>query len=61
MRRIECASVYAFEPNPESYERLLSNVEINGLLDRVIAKPWAIAEYEGRAELLVSHELGGWE
>jgi FkbM family methyltransferase len=53
------ANVYAFEPNPESYERLLSNVETNGLLDRVIAKPWAIAENEGRAELLVSHDLGG--
>ena len=53
------AIVYAFEPNPESYDRLLSNVELNGFVDRVIAKPWAISEKEGRAELLVSHELGG--
>jgi FkbM family methyltransferase len=53
------ASVYAFEPNPESYDRLVSNIEMNGFSDRVIAKPWAIAEKEGRAELLVSHELGG--
>lgn len=53
------ARVYAFEPNPESYERLLSNVETNDLMDRVIAKPWAIADQDGRAELLVSNELGG--
>lgn len=53
------ARVYAFEPNPESYERLLSNVDANGLMDKVIARPWAIAEKEGRAELLISRDLGG--
>ena len=53
------AKVYAFEPNPESYERLLSNVESNGLKDRVVAKPWAITDHDGRAELKVSNELGG--
>lgn len=53
------ARVHAFEPNPECYERLLSNVEMNGLMDRVTAKPWAIADSDGRTELLVSNELGG--
>jgi FkbM family methyltransferase len=53
------ARVYAFEPNPESYDMLLSNVNTNGLMDRVIARPWAVASKEGRADLLVSRELGG--
>ena len=53
------ARVYAFEPNPESYDMLLSNVNTNGLMDRVIARPWAVASNEGRADLLVSRELGG--
>jgi FkbM family methyltransferase len=53
------ARVYAFEPNPESFERLLSNVETNGLTDGVTARPWAIDDKDGRATLLVSNELGG--
>jgi len=53
------ARVFAFEPNPESFARLLENVEANGLSDRVVAKPWAIGAQDGTAELLVSEELGG--
>jgi FkbM family methyltransferase len=53
------ARVYAFEPNPECYERLVSNLELNGLTDRVVARPWAISDKNGQAELLVSNELGG--
>ncbi|HEV2385731.1 MAG TPA: FkbM family methyltransferase [Candidatus Acidoferrales bacterium] len=53
------ARVYAFEPNPESYETLLSNVERNGFVDRVEAKPWAITDKQGIGELIVSNELGG--
>jgi len=50
--------VDAFESNPESCDGLLSNVESNGLTDRVITKPYAIAEKDGRAALAVSRELG---
>lgn len=53
------ARVYAFEPNPESFDRLVSNVAKNGLMDRVTAEPLAITDRNGRAELLVSNELGG--
>lgn len=53
------ARVYAFEPNPESYDRLVSNVESNRLTEQVVARPWAISDREGLAELLVSRELGG--
>lgn len=53
------AKVYAFEPNPENYERLRTNVQQNGLENRVIAQPWAISDREGTAELMVSEELGG--
>ncbi|MFZ0820068.1 MAG: FkbM family methyltransferase [Candidatus Acidiferrales bacterium] len=53
------ARVYAFEPDPESFERLLSNVELNGFSESVVAKPWAISDHAGSADLLVSKELGG--
>jgi FkbM family methyltransferase len=53
------ARVYAFEPDPESFERLVSNVELNGFSDRVVAKPWAISDRSGSVELMVSRELGG--
>jgi FkbM family methyltransferase len=53
------AHVYAFEPNPDSFERLLLNVRENGFSDRVVARPWAIASKEGPATLLISNELAG--
>jgi FkbM family methyltransferase len=53
------ARVYAFEPDPENFERLVSNVELNRLSDNVVAKPWAISDQTGPSELLVSIELGG--
>jgi FkbM family methyltransferase len=52
------AKVYAFEPNPESYSRLLENIKINGFGDRVVAKPWAISGSEGTAQLFVSADAG---
>ena len=36
------ATVYAFEPVPASYERLIQNVERNGFTDRVVAVRCAI-------------------
>ncbi len=53
------ARVYAFEPDPDSFERLLSNVGLNGFSNRVVAKPWAISDRAGFSELMVSSELGG--
>jgi FkbM family methyltransferase len=53
------AYVYPFEPNPDNYERLVSNIERNGLTGRVIARPWAISSTDGSAQLMVSSELGG--
>ncbi len=53
------ARVYAFEPDPKSFERLVSNVELNGFSELVIARPWAISDHTGSSELMVSRELGG--
>jgi FkbM family methyltransferase len=53
------ATVYAFEPDPESFERLVSNVKLNGFSDRVVAKPWAISDFTGSSELMVSTQIGG--
>lgn len=53
------ARVFAFEPAPRVYQLLKQNVADNGLSDRVRTFPEAIAEREGRAELLISPVLGG--
>lgn len=53
------ARVFAFEPAPEVYRLLERNVADNGLADRVRTFPEAIADREGRAELLISPALGG--
>lgn len=53
------ARVFAFEPAPEVYRLLERNIADNGLADRVRAFPEAIADREGRAELLISPALGG--
>jgi len=53
------AKVYAFEPEPENYSRLLYNVKQNALEDRIVARPWAIADHAGAADLKVSRDCGG--
>ena len=53
------ARVYAFEPEPESFARLLYNIKLNALEDRVVARPWAIADHAGSARLMVSRDCGG--
>ena len=53
------AIVYAFEPVPESYERLLHNVAKNGFAHQVTALPYAVSDYDGTAELMVSESYGG--
>lgn len=53
------AKVYAFEPFIDSFQTLISNVKINGLGSYVVAKPWAISEFDGFLELICSDNLGG--
>ena len=53
------ATVYAFEPVPESYERLVRNIARNGFADRVKAVQCAISDHDGSAEMLVSESKGG--
>ena len=52
------AKVFAFEPVPESFERLLFNVKQNGFTDRVTAVQCAIGENNSEAEMFVSASLG---
>jgi FkbM family methyltransferase len=53
------AQVYAFEPSPDSYQTLQSNIKTNGFDDRVVAKPWAVGAENGTVELICSDWLGG--
>jgi FkbM family methyltransferase len=53
------ATVYAFEPVPRSYKRLVANVERNGFANRVTVVQCAVSDSNGRAELLVSDSKGG--
>jgi FkbM family methyltransferase len=53
------AIVYAFEPVPALYERLLRNVAKNGLAQQVTAIPCAVSDYTGTAEMMVSESYGG--
>ena len=45
--------VFAFEPLPDAYRRLLSNIELNGLTN-VVAVPSAVGEIDGSAEFFMS-------
>lgn len=53
------AKVYAFEPVPQLYKRLVQNIERNQFANRVTALPCALTDSEGRAELIVTDALGG--
>jgi hypothetical protein len=50
------AGVYAFEPNPDSYGRLLRNVTANKLNDCVRLFPMALGDERGMGSL---HVIGG--
>lgn len=43
--------VVGFEPDPQNYELLVRNIEINGLGDRVVARMQALGATQGRGEL----------
>jgi FkbM family methyltransferase len=45
------ASVYAFEPNPQVYERLVRNVEQNAMPGRIVAFRQALGSRAGQAAL----------
>jgi len=53
------ATVYAFEPVPESYHRLLQNVKANGFSDRVIALQCAISDSDRETFMQISDSFGG--
>jgi FkbM family methyltransferase len=53
------AKVYAFEPVPELFDRLMFNVRQNGFADRVTAFPCAVGEFNSDVEIQVSDSLGG--
>jgi FkbM family methyltransferase len=53
------ARVYAFEPVPELFERLQSNVERNGFKKQVTAVQCAVGNVDGQVEMFVSASLGG--
>lgn len=53
------ATVYAFEPFPDSYRQLMENVATNGFSSRVFAEQCAVGRESGTCELLVSNQLGG--
>jgi FkbM family methyltransferase len=53
------ARVFAFEPNPTTFQLLTENVSTNGFTSRVHAECLAIDGFEGDAELLCSSYRGG--
>lgn len=54
--RSECR-VYAFEPFPSSYERLLTNISLNGLTETISAHRLALSDQEGAASMSI--RIGG--
>jgi FkbM family methyltransferase len=43
--------VFAFEPNPDAFEKLTANVEANGIVDRVTCFPVALANAPGTVRM----------
>jgi FkbM family methyltransferase len=52
--------VYAFEPNPSSFDMLKANIALNHLGDRVVTYPYGLAEKASTAKLVTtdSHNQG---
>lgn len=46
--------VYAFEPNPSSFDMLKANIALNHLGDRVVTYPYGVAEKASTAKLVTS-------
>jgi FkbM family methyltransferase len=55
------AHVYAFEPNPKTFELLMENVVRNGFADRVNAQCTAVADFDGETDLQCYPSHDGWD
>ena len=55
------ARVYAFEPNPKTFEFLKANIARNGFGDRVNAQCTAVADFDGETELQCYSSHDGWD
>lgn len=53
----EEGAVYAFEPVPQTFERLLDNLALNGLEQRVVANRGAVGDVAGTVDLHVFNDL----
>ncbi len=51
--------VYAFEPNPKTYARLLCHIEWNGLKDVILPFPLGLSDREGTASLIERSDNSG--
>ncbi len=51
-------SVFAFEPSPDVFARLVRHIRLNGLDEVVCAVPAAVGEHDGEGRLDVSGSLG---
>jgi FkbM family methyltransferase len=51
--------VYAFEPNPKTYARLVRHIEWNGLEDQVLPVPLALSDRRGPATLIERSDNSG--
>lgn len=55
------ARVYAFEPNPKTFEFLKKNIARNGFVNRVNAQCTAVSDFDGETELQCYSHHDGWE
>lgn len=53
------ATVYAFEPQADTYQFLLRNIQINQMEGRILPFQMAVGGMKGLAELAVAEELAG--
>jgi FkbM family methyltransferase len=51
--------VYAFEPNPKTYDRLLRHIDWNGLKDVIRPIPLALSDRQGSATLIERSDNSG--
>lgn len=57
--RMGAKRVFAFEPSPVNYPRLVANIERNGMVGRVLPFPFAVGSAWGSADLRVPVEFKG--
>jgi FkbM family methyltransferase len=56
---LQGATVYAFEPDPQCFSLLETNIRANNLEKKVRAFPYAVSAQTGEVNLLCSLKLGG--